>query len=103
MFHGSSVLASTGAARCSSCGRVLVLAGYAQPERLWTQRNVAVNVKRRGGGSEGSLRGRRPLLVTVDPYGSDIWRLDPIIQLLREGAVCHLVFIQPSTPSKLIP
>ncbi|KAK9839648.1 hypothetical protein WJX81_003060 [Elliptochloris bilobata] len=28
-----------------------------------------------------------PLLVTVDPYGSDTWRLDPIIALLREGAL----------------
>jgi len=54
-------------------------------QKAEAKRWVAVSAKRRGGDSAG--RSRRPLLVSVDPYGSDLWRLDPVIQLLRDGAV----------------
>ena len=70
------------------CGQAVAFLGPEQPERAWAQRWAPARAKRRAGDGGGSWsRGRRPLLVEVDPYGSDTWRLDPIIQLLQDGAV----------------
>ncbi len=84
MLHGSRPLQAQ-APRCALCGRPLAALGPLRPEDAQAKRWVAVSAKRRGGDSAG--RSRRPLLVSVDPYGSDLWRLDPVIQLLRDGAV----------------
>ena len=43
--------------------------------------------RNRGDGTGPSGRGSSPLFVTVQPDGSDLWRLDPIIRMLQEGAV----------------
>ena len=70
------------------CGKAVAFLGPEQPERAWAQRWVPARAKRRGGEGGGTWsRGRRPLYVEVNPYGSDTWRLDPIIQLLQDGAV----------------
>ena len=34
---------------------------------------------------------KEPLFLTVEPDGSDTWRLDPIVQLLKDGAVRRLL------------
>ena len=44
--------------------------------------------------SSGSSRGKGPLYVTVEPDGSDLWRLDPIIDMLRNGAVRPNLILQ---------
>lgn len=84
MLNGSRPLQAQ-APRCALCGRPLATLGPVRPQKAEAKRWVAVSAKRRGGDSAG--RSRRPLLVSVDPYGSDLWRLDPVIQLLRDGAV----------------
>ena len=84
MLNGSRPLQAQ-APRCALCGRPLATLGPVRPQKAEAERWVAVSAKRRGGDSAG--RSRRPLLVSVDPYGSDLWRLDPVIQLLRDGAV----------------
>jgi hypothetical protein len=30
---------------------------------------------------------KEPIFLTLEPDGSDTWRLDPIVQLLKDGAV----------------
>lgn len=85
MLHHSRVTAGP---RCTVCGKAVAFLGPEQPERAWAQRWVPARAKRRSSEGGGNWsRGRRPLLVEVDPYGSDTWRLDPIIALLQDGAV----------------
>jgi hypothetical protein len=43
---------------------------------------------KRGKGDSGSGgRSTGPLYITVEKDGSDLWRLDPVIEMLRQGAV----------------
>lgn len=70
-------------------------------KRLAVQR-----AKRKRGDSSGSGRQGNPLYITVEPDGSDLWRLDPVIKMLQEGAVrTHLcscsAFFSPSSNCKL--
>lgn len=46
---------------------------------------------KRGKGESGGGRSSGPLYITVERDGSDLWRLDPVISMLKEGAVspCH--------------
>lgn len=47
-----------------------------------------VHAAKRGKGDSGSGgRSSGPLYVTVEKDGSDLWRLDPVIEMLRQGAV----------------
>ena len=38
-----------------------------------------------GGGGQRSVH--EPLVVTVEPDGSDSWRLEPVAQLIQRGGV----------------
>lgn len=52
---------------------------------------VAHAAKRGQREGSGGGRGKGPLYVTVEPDGSDLWRLDPIIDMLKQGAVRPMV------------
>lgn len=52
-----------------------------------TRALVVQAAKRNRTEASGGGRGKGPLYVTVEPDGSDLWRLDPIIDMLKEGAV----------------
>ncbi|MEW5307683.1 MAG: hypothetical protein WDW36_010061 [Sanguina aurantia] len=41
--------------------------------------------KRSEGGKSSS--GKHPIIIPVDPLGSDAWRLDPVIEMLKNGGV----------------
>ena len=64
-----------------------------QGRRLSRAALAAQAAKRNRAEASGGSRGKGPLYVTVEPDGSDLWRLDPIIDMLKEGAV------RPSLPS----
>ena len=51
---------------------------------VFTQAGKRGNKERAGKGSG------QPLYVTLEADGSDLWRLDPIIKMLQEGAVTCL-------------
>lgn len=44
---------------------------------------------------------QEPLFLTLQPDGSDTWRLEPVIQILRDGGVRERVYSRPSGSSVL--
>ena len=55
-------------------------------KRLFTASPVQA-AKRGKGESSSGVRSSGPLYITVEEDGSDLWRLDPVIKMLKEGAV----------------
>ena len=77
------------------------------------RRTVPVSAGKRSSKEKSGRSSQGPLYITIEADGSDLWRLDPVISMLQEGAVspslalyavlpqtkvwhlnCH--FIQPS-------
>ncbi len=52
-----------------------------------TVHRTPVRAAKRGKGESGGGRSSGPLYITVERDGSDLWRLDPVINMLKEGAV----------------
>jgi hypothetical protein len=55
-------------------------------KRLFTASPVQA-AKRGKGESSSGVRSSGPLYIRVEEDGSDFWRLDPVIKMLKEGAV----------------
>lgn len=56
-------------------------------KRLFTASPVQAAKRGKGDSGSGGGRSSGPLYITVEKDGSDIWRLDPVIKMLKEGAV----------------
>ncbi|BDA40540.1 Uncharacterized protein YciO [Coccomyxa sp. Obi] len=52
-----------------------------------TLHGTPVRAAKRGKGESGGGRSSGPLYITVERDGSDLWRLDPVINMLKEGAL----------------
>ncbi len=64
-----------------------------------TLHRTPVRAAKRGkGGESGGGRSSGPLYITVERDGSDLWRLDPVINMLKEGAVSPWSPMHVSSP-----
>ena len=67
--------------------------GFRSSQKLQRSRKAVPTQAGKRGNKERAGRGSgQPLYVTLEADGSDLWRLDPVIKMLQEGAVtclCH--------------
>ena len=67
--------------------------GFRSSQKLQRSRKaIPTQAGKRGNKEKAGKGSGQPLYVTLEADGSDLWRLDPIIKMLREGAVtclCH--------------
>lgn len=67
------------------------------------RRTVSVSAGKRSSRDKLGKGNQGPLYITIEADGSDLWRLDPVISMLQEGAVGLSSAFSVISPQSLLP